>query len=73
MRLYTLMHKDHPCAVVALDDVTGNMMSYKIILSQPMRLYNSLYETSFLVDSYIFVPGWPVSARYSAENPSFRH
>ena len=26
-----------------------------------------------LVDSYIFVPGWPVSARYSAENPSFRH
>lgn len=45
----------------------------QLILSQPMRLYNSLYETSFLVDSYIFVPGWPVSARYSAENPSFRH
>ena len=22
-----------------------------------MRLYNRLYETSFLVDSYIFVPG----------------
>ena len=31
MRLYTLMHKNHPCAVVALDDVTGNMMSYKTI------------------------------------------
>ena len=34
MRLYTLMHKDHPCAVVALDDVTGNMMSYKTLDSK---------------------------------------
>lgn len=51
----------------------GNRAYNQLILSQPMRLYNSLYETSFLVDSYIFVPGWPVSARYSAENPSFRH
>lgn len=31
MRIYTLMHKDNPCAVVALDDITGNVMSYKQI------------------------------------------
>lgn len=31
MRIYILMHKDNPCAVVALDDITGNIMSYKQI------------------------------------------
>lgn len=31
MRINTLMHEDNPCAVVALDDITGNIMSYKQI------------------------------------------
>ena len=61
------------CPIDLLRKQASFMGQYLLILSQPMRLYNSLYETSFLVDSYIFVPGWPVSARYSAENPSFRH
>jgi hypothetical protein len=65
---------DNNLQVTLTQDDTKKLCSQLfIILSQPMRLYNSLYETSFLVDSYIFVPGWPVSARYSAENPSFRH
>ncbi len=38
MRINTLMHKDNPCAVVALDDITGNIMSYKQI-DQNMLLF----------------------------------
>lgn len=40
MRINTLMHKDNPCAVVALDDITGNIMSYKQI-DQNMLLFQA--------------------------------
>ena len=40
MRIYTLMHKDNPCAIVVLDDITGNIMSYSYC-SNKQEIYRS--------------------------------